>query len=55
MISDQRSVKSDEEIDQMDKACTYSGEAHTALMLSAKPGMNEHHLVGLFEKVGNGL
>ncbi|MEE9373952.1 MAG: aminopeptidase P family protein [Saprospiraceae bacterium] len=51
-ISAQRSIKTEEEIDQMHEACTFSGEAHRALMTSAHPGMREHHLVGIFENIG---
>ena len=52
IIADQRSLKTQEEINEMHKACTISGEAHRALMTNARPGMHEHHLVGIFEKVG---
>ena len=52
MISEQRSIKSEEEINQMHEACTFSGEAHKALMRSATSEMYEHQLVGIFEKVG---
>ena len=51
-ISNQRTIKSEEEINQMHEACTFSAEAHSALMKSATPEMYEHHLVGIFEKIG---
>ena len=51
-ISDQRVVKSHQEIQEMHKACSYSAEMHLALMRSAKAGMKEHELVGIIEKVG---
>ncbi len=51
-ISNQRTIKSEEEILEMHQACNISGEAHRALMKSASTEMYEHHLVGIFEKIG---
>lgn len=52
VISDQRIVKSKEEISEMHLACTYSAEMHLALLKGARPGMKEHELVAIAEKVG---
>jgi len=52
IISEQRTLKTEEEIEQMHEACTISGEAHRTVMRSARAGMNEHHLVGIFQKLG---
>ncbi|SDA47445.1 Xaa-Pro aminopeptidase [Algoriphagus alkaliphilus] len=42
-----RSVKSEEEIQELTKAVNISVSMHKKLMLEAKPGMKEHELLGL--------
>ncbi len=47
----QRNIKSKEELEQLDQACTISAKMHKTVMQKAKPGMYEYELVGLASKV----
>ena len=47
----QRSIKSDEEVDQMDQAVNISRAMHIAAMKAARPGVKEHFLVGIIEGI----
>ena len=44
-VVDQRSIKTEEEIEQLDLAATLSSEMHLRVMKSAEPGRKEHDLV----------
>lgn len=46
-ISSQRSIKSKEEVEQLDQAVTLTGQMHKHIIQNAKPGMYEYQLVGL--------
>lgn len=56
VIAAQRSIKSGEEIQELDKAVNISGAMHVLAMKTRKPGMRESELAGLVEgvAVGNG-
>lgn len=47
----QRSIKEDQEIDQMEKAVTVSNEMHRLAMRIAKPGMKEYELVSAVQEI----
>jgi len=49
-IESQRSVKSYEEIEELDKAVTLTAQMHEHIIKSAKPGMYEYQLVSLASK-----
>jgi len=51
----QRSIKSTEEITEMDKAATISGAMHEAVMRSAKAGQQEAVLAGVAEGIAVGM
>ena len=46
-MAEQRSVKSQEELEEINKAVTITSEMHLAVMKAARPGMKEHELVGV--------
>lgn len=46
-VAQQRSVKSAEEIEEIDKAVSITSDMHLAVMQAARPGMKEHELVGI--------
>ena len=50
-ITDQRLIKSEEEIEQMDQAVTISDRMHLEVMKQTKPGLKEHELVAVASKV----
>ncbi len=50
-ISQQREIKSEEEIVELNKAVTITNKMHLTVMESARIGMHEHELVGIAEKV----
>nr|WKN36064.1 aminopeptidase P family protein [Tunicatimonas sp. TK19036] len=45
-VVEQRSIKSAEEVAEMEKAVTISNQMHRAAMVAAQPGMKEFELVG---------
>ena len=46
-IAGQRSVKSAEELEEINRAATITSDMHLAVMKAAQPGMKEHELVGV--------
>ncbi|MEY3050859.1 MAG: hypothetical protein RLY31_644 [Bacteroidota bacterium] len=51
----QRSVKSEEELAEMDRAVDISGAMHVAVMQAAKPGQQEAALAGIAAGIATGL
>lgn len=47
----QRSVKTAEEITELNKACSITSAMHLEVMKSVRPGMKEYELVGIAKKV----
>ncbi|MBL3656933.1 aminopeptidase P family protein [Fulvivirga sediminis] len=45
----QRSIKSKEEVAEIDKAVTISAQMHLEIIKNARPGMKEHELVGMVQ------
>ncbi|MEM6965956.1 MAG: aminopeptidase P family protein [Bacteroidota bacterium] len=50
----QRSIKSDEEVKEMEKAVAITKEMHVAAMRAAKAGRKEHELVGVAQGIAKG-
>jgi Xaa-Pro aminopeptidase len=50
-VAGQRSVKSEEEIDQIEEALSVADLMHRACMAAAKPGMREMELAGLIQSI----
>lgn len=50
-IAQQRSVKSAEELEEINTAATFTSEMHLAVMKAARPGMKEHELVGVAKRI----
>lgn len=50
-IAAQRSKKSPEELKLLEEACTITSRMHREVMREARPGMFEHELVGIAQKV----
>jgi Xaa-Pro aminopeptidase len=49
----QRSIKSEEEITELNEAASITSALHLAVMNMARPGMKEYELVGIAQKVAN--
>lgn len=54
-VIDQRSIKSKEEIDEIEKAVDIAYEMHTTAMREVKPGLKESDVVGKVEGVARAL
>jgi Xaa-Pro aminopeptidase len=50
-VASQRSCKSEEELAQLDKACTVTSRMHRAVMMEAREGMYEHEVAAIAQKV----
>jgi Xaa-Pro aminopeptidase len=50
-VVQQRNIKSEEEIQQMDIAASLTGEMHRTVMQAARPGMKEYELVSIANQV----
>lgn len=50
-----RSTKSDEEIREIEKACSIGYKMHTTAMKLAQPGVTEHFIAGTIDGVANSL
>ena len=50
-IAKQRSCKTQEELIEIDKACTITSRMHRAVMMGAKEGMYEHEVAAIAQKV----
>jgi Xaa-Pro aminopeptidase len=50
-VASQRSVKSDAEIDQIEKALSVADQMHRSCMAAARPGMRESELSGLIQGI----
>ncbi len=51
-IIHQRNYKSEEEIESLHEACTYTSRMHLEIMSKARPGMHEYELVSLAKAYG---
>ena len=46
-VINQRNIKTEEEIAQLDQACTFTAKMHEKVLRNAKPDMMEYHLVSM--------